>query len=360
MFGCLSLTVFAAPNPNIEDNALESLADYLHLSHSKDPTDGGWLPNLTGLPDANQVALLTQHAEEVMSQEKDARCTSINWHLRMLFFQHFVIYQHMANAQNIYFDEKVAEKWAHLLAMTVKESSGDSTNVTDMRGHSSTTNKSKTDIQHWNKLLSISEQGRIKLNKQTNFGLTQTSTDRLFVAFNLAQNAKISTAFLEGKNNASTTEKVTLNTAIAIRRLIWLYQDFAQGRLTQSDTRIHQKDIDKPEFSARYKAGLDMALLYCGTGYMFSEGHNNIREKDIPKLENAMASIAYCKLGNAQSGYGLNTYDEQCFAEWVTLCPALNLDIAALTPLSYFATRGEAPVCTDTFTQLLTKKPENK
>lgn len=347
--------VIASTAPHFEENAPPSLADYLHMSRSKDPIDGGWLPNLTGLPSPTQVALLTQRAANVALQEKDKRCTSINLPLRMLIFQHFLIYQHMANAQNIYFDEQTAQYWAHVLAMILKESDGDSTSVTDMKGHS--LSRPPTSLVNWKKILNLPEQNRVHFDYQTNFGLTQTSADRLFAAFHLVQDQAYDTDFLEGKEGAETPRKINLNTAIAIRRLIWFYQDFAQGRVFQSDGRIYQNDINNPELVTKYQTGLEMALMYCGTRFMFNKNYYQNGQK-MPALKNAMASIAYCKLGNSHSGYGVNEVDEECFAQWVTLCPALNIDIALLTPLSYFATRGEKPVCEDTFKLLINKKPE--
>ena len=347
-------SLMAFTSTNVAENAPPSLADHLKLVRSKDPVDGGWLPNLKGLPDRNQTDLLIRRVVRVMSEEKESRCTAIDFNLRMFVFQHFAVYQHIANAQGIYFDDQIATTWAHVLAMTLKESSGDPTSVTDMTGRAVTTYKAQSTLKRWKNILKLAAESRIKLNYQTNYGLPQTSADRLFVAFRLAANKGYDTEFLEGKEGASTPSKVSLNTAIAIRRLIWFYQDFAQGRITQSDSRIHQRDINKPEYYNRYKAGLKMALLYCGTRFMLHETNGNNDEK----LENAMASIAYCKLGNAQSGYGKNEFDEKCFAEWVTLCPALNIDIAIITPLSYFATRNEKPVCVDTFKRLLTKKHE--
>lgn len=339
----------AYASPGAEESVLPP---YLPLSQLKDPVDGGWLPNLTGLPDEKQIDLLTSHISDVMMEEQESKCTSIDANLRMAIFQHFAIHQELANAQNIYFDENIAHQWAHVLAMILKESSGDSTNVTDMSGRSISTYQSKTDLEHWKNILNLTLQNRIKLNYQTNFGLTQTSTDRLFEAFHLAQNQGYDTEFLEGKEGSATRRKIALNTAIAIRRLIWFYQDFAQGRIVQSDERIHHHDINKPEFSSRYQAGLKMALLYCGTQFMFHEAHQNSKES----LEHAMASISYCRVGN-QSAYGKSTFDETCFAEWVTLCPALNIDIALLTPLSYFETRGQKPVCEATFKRLIKPKP---
>ncbi|MBA2657847.1 MAG: hypothetical protein H0U70_12835 [Tatlockia sp.] len=349
-----SLMIFNSP---AYEGAASTLDDHSHLLRSNDPIDGGWLPNLTGLPNEGEVDLLKKQVTDVMAQETDEKCTSIDYRLRLMVFQHFAIHQHIANVQNVYFDETVSHRWAHFLAMILKESSGDSTNVTGMSGRSVSTNEASTNFQHWKSMFKRAVEDRIKLNYQTNFGLTQTSADRLFLAFHLAKTQALD--YLEGKEGAATPRKVDLNTAIAIRRLIWFYQDFAQGRLTQNDERIYKEDINKPELSDRYRAGLKRALLYCGTEYMFQEDPNEGINQPS-KLEMAMDSIAYCKLGNSQSGYGKNEFDEKCFAEWVTLCPALNIDIAHITPLSYFATRGEKPVCEETFKRLLKPKSDIK
>ncbi len=351
----LTPLVALATSPYFDDNAPPSFADHLHLSPSMDHVDHGWLPELTGLPDKDQVTRLTQHMMNIMKEDKDPRCTSINVHLREMIFQHFLIYQHMVNAQDVYFDDRTAHQWAHVLAMILKESSGDSTNVTDMSGDTLATNRSKTNLEQWKQILNLSNQSRIQLNYQTNFGLTQTSADRLIDAFHLAKDQRYDTVFLEGKDGAATPGKARLNTAIAIRRLIWVYQDFSQGRVMESEGRIPFQYINKPPFHEKYKTGLKMALLYCGTGFMFRCKGDGCK---MSKLLKAMASIAYCKLGNQQAGYGVNEVDETCFAEWVTLCPALNIDIATLTPLSYFATRDQLPVCESTFKQLINKKSD--
>lgn len=352
-----SLMVLA--HPIFGDDAPKSDANQSQ-SKAKGSVDSGWLPNITGLPDEQQVDVLTRHVTEVMAEEQDEKCNAINYNLRLVVFQNFVIYQQMANAQNVYFKEKMALKYAHVLAMILKESSGDTTNVTDMTGRSVATSHSQPHLQEWKNLLKNTLRSRIKFNVQTNFGLTQLSPDRLFVAFKLAQSGGHGKDFLEGKSGANSAKKVVLNTAIAIRRIIWVYQDFAQGRLTQDDNRIHQEDIYKPEFNERYQRGLKLALLYCGTRYLFNADKQYVWENEYSTFENAMASIAYCKLGNSKKGYGKQDIDEQCFAEWVTLCPALNINIALITPLSYFQTRGEKPICVSTFMRLLNKKPEAK
>lgn len=351
----IPLSATSATSPTyFEEKAPPSLADHLQLSRPPDGKTGGWLPNLTGLPSPDQVIRIQQSVES-LKKDPDSRCNAIDWNLRKLIYQHFLVYQQMAMAQNIRLDKKVAQDWAHILAMILKESSGDSTSVTDMKGESISTYKPKTNLQKWEQISSLTPQSHIPLNYQTNFGLTQMSSDRLFNAFHLAKEQSYDTSFLEGRPGA-TSDKPILNTAIAIRRLIWLYQGAAQGRVVETELPIAQADINKPGFSEQYQKGLKLALLYCGTNFMFSEGENSNDQSAESKLQKAMASIAYCKLGNPQVGYGMNEMEEQCFAKWVTLCPALNIDIAALTPLKYFATRGEQPVCEDTFNKLIKNK----
>lgn len=334
-----------------------SLADHLHPHAHQDSIDHGWLADLTGLPTPDQVNQMTARVVEVLKTEQDSACRAINVHLKEMMFQHFLIYQHIANAQGVFLDENIAHQWAHMLAMVLKESSGDSTSVTDMSGRSISTYRSKTNFEHWKTILNIAKQHRVQFNDQTNFGLTQVSDNRLFVAFDLAQQQVEDVGYLEGKSGLATQAKTPLNTAIAIRRLIWFYQDFAQGRTSQDESRIHEKDINQPEYSARHQTGIKMALLYCGTPFMFR--YKNVQEQQVQlqKIEQAMESIAYCKLGNAQEGYGHQSFDERCFADWVTLCPALNIDIALLTPLSYFATRDAQPVCEASFKSLLNPAP---
>lgn len=348
----LTIPMVTLAIPNLDLFSPKSLADHLHLKRAKDPIDGGWLPNLTGLPNKAEVKLLDEKVRVVMAEETEARCNAIDPQLRMLFFAHFAVYQKMANAQDIYLNKNNAEQWAHVMAMTLNESSGDSTNITDFQGHSYSTYKPTSNLSRWQKILTLTANTPIKLDFQTNFGLTQASTDRVFLAFKLASDQRYDTAYLEGIQGADTPHKVPLNTAIAVRRLIWFYQDFAQGRITQMDQRIHYADIKQAQYRQRYEEGIDAAIMYCGTRFMFEEG-----KKDFKKLKEALSSIAYCKLGNSQQGYGKREIDEKCFAQWVTICPALNIDIATITPLQYFATRNAKPVCQGTFERLLVKKP---
>ncbi len=327
--------------------ASSSLADHIPSTKSTNPKDKGWLANLKGLPTREEIEELSKHVDDVMKLEKNKACTSINPRLRKMIFLHFATYQHLVNARGVYLTEKNIHHWAHVFGMLLKESSGDPTSVTAMSGRTFTNYQAKSDLDRWRKIVAISKKGNIPFNKQTNFGLTQLSVDRLFVALQLAQTP----AFLpEG------LDKDDLDTAVAIRRLIWFYQDFAQGRLTQEHDRIHYHERGNPEYSTRFAFGTSMALLLCGTHYMYYEGFHE-KATGMADLADAMSSIAYCHLGNSHDGYGMTKVNAMCFAKWVTLCPTLNFDIAMLTPPEYFATRNAAPVCEGTFKALLTKKP---
>lgn len=197
--GVIISLLAAITHPLFAEDTLPPLAiDKSELGKGKDAVDSGWLPDIIGLPNEEQVESLTRHVAEVMTEEEDTNCNAIDYNLRMLVFQNFVIYQHMANAQHHYFKEKMVLKYAHVLAMILKESSGDPTNVTDMNGRSISTSRLGTNLLRWSKLLKLTMQNGIKLNYQTNFGLTQLSADRLFVAFKLAQGGVITKIFLRG------------------------------------------------------------------------------------------------------------------------------------------------------------------
>lgn len=327
-----------------------SLADHIHYVPSSHPKKHGWLADLTGLPLIQEIEHFVSYVDQLIDNEEEEACVVINKQLRHLIFQHFLIYKRIVNAQGVHLNDSIAEQWAHMLAMILKESSGDATNVTSMNGKSISTYSSKARLENWKQMLTQTQTHQMTLNEQTNFGLAQVSADRLFVAFNLAQEQNDEVIYLK------THKTRPLNSAIAIRRLIWLYQDFSQGRVTQSDHRIHEKEVDQPEWKAQHDKGIEAALLYCGTSLLFRSKNPEHEQQLIQQLKQAMASIAYCKLGNSKSGFGTKTIDIKCFAEWVTLCPALNIDIALLLPMNYFATRHAQPVCTATFKKLLTSQ----
>ena len=346
VFGLLFLTLLACPI---------QAKDYIYPVMEEESLfiDYNWLPYIVGIPNKKQVKALTEHVIEIMKQEKDNRCNEIDFNLRLLVFQNFVVYQQMFNKQDRYFTEKLALKYAHYLAIILKESSGNPLNITEMSGRSLNSSNADVNLERWKSIRQSMKKKRIKFNSQTNFGLTQLSVDRLYVAFRFNNKS-----FLARKYGHHPPPKDKFNTAIAIRRLIWFYQDISQGRLMQHDHPISQQAIDNNALSERHKKGLEMALMYCGTKLLFKENAPS-RDNDIGlTFQKAMASIAYCKLGSSQTGYGQSAANHQCFADWVTLCPALNFNIALVTPLSYFQTRKAQPVCLETFKRLMIKKPQ--
>ncbi len=339
----LPIAFSASEDKKKNDETLPSATPLIDEQSKK--SDSSWLANLRGLPTREEIEKLSTQVDKVMARSKNKHCNAINPRLRKMIFLHFATYQNMINKRSVYLTEKNIYHWAHVFGMLLKESSGDTTNITSMTGRSYSTYQSKSDLERWQKITKLSKNGKIPLNYQTNFGLTQLSVDRLFIALQLAQTP----VHLKGKAKG-------LNTAVAIRRLIWFYQDFAQGRLHQTHDRIHHHERGNPEYSTRFTFGVSTALLLCGTHYMFYEGYHE-KVGGAADLTDAMASIAYCKLGNDKDGYGKTEENQKCFAEWVTLCPMLNFDIAMITPLQYFATRDAAPVCENTFKALLKKKP---
>ena len=71
-------TFVTSAEQNFEENAPPSMADHLHLSRSKDPVDRGWLADLIGLPNKDQVNVLTQQVAGLMLEDKDTKCRAIN------------------------------------------------------------------------------------------------------------------------------------------------------------------------------------------------------------------------------------------------------------------------------------------
>lgn len=52
-----------------------------------------------------------------------------------------------------------------------------------------------------------------------------------------------------------------------------------------------------------------------------------------------------CKAGTK------NNSEIKCLGKWLTLCPALNVEVALVQPLSYFETRKATALCSDLFTK---------
>ncbi len=59
--------------PGFAENISPSLAEHRSLSESKNLKVGGWFPDLTGLPDKDQVDVLSQHLSKLMSEEKHSK-----------------------------------------------------------------------------------------------------------------------------------------------------------------------------------------------------------------------------------------------------------------------------------------------
>ena len=269
----------------------------------------------------------------------EADCAAhVSANLRAMIFKHFVNVQVFENGHGHPLTEKMAQTWAHMLAIVLKESGGDSTNVTDMKGREVGTYKAMTNLKRWRAIFAHS----LDYNKQTNFGLAQQSVDRLSSTF------KVSSAGLDD----FISHKGEINSGADTIGFVQFYQQFAQGRTEQSERPIKLKDLQSSDASSELKArshrGVQYALWHCGTRFLFEEGRAGIEGQKA--LENAMASIAYCDMSGDDKDA-----TSKCFAKWLTLCPSLNIDIALLSPDSYFQTRRARPVCAVTFKKLLRK-----
>jgi hypothetical protein len=322
---------------------------YAAASHAAAPEPAvppvlGSFPNLEGLPQAPYDDAPNTESEVHNAPGADEPgCKSVDPALRAMVFRHYENLQQMQNTQGHFFPGNASAKAAHLLGMVPKESSGDPTNATDMNGKEFATYKAISTLARWKSLFDQ----KIVYNKQTNYGLAQMSMDRMLAG------------------NTVTTDLDDFLGAVAhptagldVRRILTVYQELAQGRLTQEDIPISQKALQDPRATSELKAqaqeGISAALWHCGTRFLFKEGYTGAEGQKA--LEAAMASIAYCDFGKDRPDPNSRS-QAQCFGHWVTLCPALNLDLAMLTPDSYFATHRAAPLCQATFQRLTKKRP---
>lgn len=303
------------------------------------------LPNITGMPQqpVGPAAPTVQTEIAAAPGNDEASCKKVDANLRAMAFRHFENFQEMQNVQGKYFSERAAQRASHLLGMVPKESAGETTNVTDMSGREFANYKSVSSLDRWNRMFSQ----RLTYNKQTNYGLAQQSMDRLVACFKVKSPLD---DFLGLPDDACSGADV--------RKALAVYQGFAQGRLKQGDRAIPSKDRRDPNASEdmkkRREAGLDAALWHCGTRFMFEEGKQG--EEGQKKLRQAMDSIADCDTGSLAPNMA-SEEQAKCFAKWVTLCPALNVDIAMLSPDSYFQTRNAPPLCENTFAKLTKTRP---
>jgi hypothetical protein len=297
-------------------------------------------PDLSGIPVAPIVATLTT-ADEVRaapgSDEPECKA-KVDPALRAMVFRHYENFRDMLRSQGQALPDKAPDKASHLLGMVIKESAGDTTDVTDMSGREVGTFHAMSSVDRWNALFS---HGNVVYDKQTNYGLAQQSMDRILAGGAVGP---ATGKFFRGGNSGQN-----------VRKLLAVYQNFAQGQLTPKDKPIPEARARDPKASAdvqaRFREGLRQAVWHCGTRFLFKEGYAGADGEKA--LEDAMATIAYCNPG-AKSPNPNDKDQARCFARWVTLCPALNIDIAVLSPDSYFQTRNTAPLCLKTF-QALTK-----
>jgi len=299
----------------------------------------GWIPDIRGLKPASFESLESE-LQSVPGEDGASCKASVSKNLRAVLFSHYRHVVHFLNQNGKKPDEDFAKKWAHLTGMILKESSGDSTNVTDMSSNEKSTFEALTSLSRWRSIHSFEG---ITYNTQTNFGLAQLSSDRLRIPFSLGSWIQGAVDFLTGKKDEKTQEKA--------RKLVWLYQDFARGRWEQDQTWIRERDKDRPENQERLREGVRRALWHCGTRFLFKESRGGPSGQKA--LEEAMKSISYCSIGSWTAGYGNSKSTRQCFEKWVTLCPNLNIDIALLAPLSYFETRAADAKCEKTYLSLL-------
>ena len=81
------------------------------------------------------------------------------------------------------------------------------------------------------------------------------------------------------------------------------------------------------------------ALDKCGTKYLYKDAAN--------VLAGEIEEAAECRAGTK------NINEVKCFAKMVTICPALNLELALNAPAAYFATRRAAPRCTEALKEVV-------
>lgn len=333
---------------------LLTLAACAHTPHTvTSPTRGmasvdsddhlaGHLPDISGVPaDDHQAAQKVQDDVKFVAGGAESNCVNVDPRLRAMVFRHYQNLQTVANHRGKYLTKDEAETAAHITNMILHESSGNSCDITDMRGHEVNTYKPVTNLKCWDGLFDYSK--KIAYNHQTNYGLAQQSPDRAEAS--LAVN-KIVASHLP-RDIEPTTKAGTFE-------LFHVYQQFAQGRIQSGDQPMSQSEAADPANKDRVEHGLSAALWHCGTRYLFEEGYQG--DEGQAALQKAMATIAYCDIGDGKSN--LTPDQQKCFARWVTLCPALNIDVAALNPLSYFATRGVKPVCEATFAKLTVPPPQ--
>lgn len=217
--------------------------------------------------------------------------------LRLLFFQTF---RDSANILGAPVAEADISKYSKVIGMSLKESSGASASVTDMRGRGSAEtlryffridNPGRSSpaalhssLQSANQLLRMSN---VRWDHQTNFGLLQMSADR--------------------------------------------FSFHNEGTLRAHEFVARMQDL--------YRRDPERAIETCGTKTMFKNGGVELRE--------AFNSMHSCELGMS------NSPEIRCFGKWAMLCPRYNVALALGAPPAYFATRNTSPLCAKSLRNIL-------
>jgi hypothetical protein len=246
-------------------------------------------------------------------ETEDASCVRrLPENLRNLFFEHFRYYVDHSTSE---VGEKEVARFAKVLGMAPRESSGATVAITDMRGTGGATSlrqffkndnpgvaapKSLTSsLESLNKLFAITAETRkvngvlrsstLRWDEETNFGLLQMSANRLYIDFGGRQD------------------------------------DIARDSIREMRTL--------------YASEPEEVIARCGTALMFNDSPVEIRG-------------AFDELMTCEPGWK-SKKSIQCFGQWATLCPNYNVTLALVAPPAYFATRHAAPLCTKTFTRIL-------
>jgi len=141
------------------------------------------------------------------------------------------------------------------------------------------------------------------------------------------------------KKGVASNLKTTLalrETLLGLEKVRWTHQTNF-GLLQMSPDRLNSENNRK--IYARYKTIASQspmtAMDLCGTAFLYQDAPNILRGE----IEEA----GLCKEGTKSKAGQL------CFAKMVTICPALNFELALSAPAAYFATKNKTPRCASSY-----------
>jgi hypothetical protein len=231
--------------------------------------------------------------QPIRVESENNACREIPLSTRQLFYNHFQWHLSGVSAEK---RKILAHRFAKLIAKAEKESSGNPASVTDM-------------------------------------GLRGSATSvRAF--YNDPHNQRRgSSGFL--RISLATREKLLNNPNVKITH------QTNYGLLQQSADRLTRRALNRDIYDFYKKLGISdkrQAYQYCGTEFLYAGRQ--------AELMSAIKEAASCK-------EGVKSREEiKCFGELVTICPALNIDLALIQPAAYFQTRNAAPRCLSVFYEL--------